>query len=271
MREDTDINSPVNNRSVHAVDSEVEITLVVPVYEEEENIVPFVEEVKAMLNIPYQIVIVYDHDTDSTLNKRDAVLAIDPTVAFVRNAGGSGVINAFRTGFNVAKTRYVVPVMADLSDTPATIALMHQKVLEGYDLVVGSRYCAGGRKIGGPYVKYLLSLIANLSLHKITKIPTHDMTNAFIMYKKEVLDNIYIRSSGGFEVTMELIAKAYILGYRITEVPTINRERATGKSNFRLIKWIRNYLYWYFYILIYSIVRRLNAHYLRDTQKVSPP
>jgi hypothetical protein len=70
---------------------------------------------------------------------------------------------------------------------------------------------------------------------------------------------------------MELIAKAYILGYRITEVPTINRERATGKSNFRLIKWIRNYLYWYFYILIYSIVRRLNAHYLRDTQKVSPP
>jgi dolichol-phosphate mannosyltransferase len=63
---------------------------------------------------------------------------------------------------------------------------------------------------------------------------------------------------------MELIAKAYILGYKITEVPTTNRDRRTGRSNFRLIKWIRNYTYWYFYILIYSIVRRINAHYLGD-------
>jgi hypothetical protein len=112
-----------------------------------------------------------------------------------------------------------------------------------------------------------LSLVANFTLQKLTGIPTHDMTNAFILYRKEVLDNIYIRSSGGFEVTMELIAKAYILDYKITEVPTINRDRAAGKSNFRLMSWIGNYLYWYFYILGYSIVRRINAHYLRDTKK----
>jgi dolichol-phosphate mannosyltransferase len=267
MREDNDLTSSVNDRRESAA-SDVEITLVVPVYEEEENIVPFVREVNKALPIPHQIVIVYDHDTDKTLDKRDEVLAIDPTAAFVRNTEGSGVINAFRTGFNVAKTRYVVPIMADLSDTPETIIAMHDKMKEGYDLVVGSRYCAGGAKVGGPYVKYLLSLIANLSLQKVANLPTHDMTNAFIMYKKEVLDNIHIRSSGGFEVTMELIAKAYILGYRITEVPTINRDRAAGKSNFRLFKWIRNYLYWYFYILIYSVVRRLNAHYLRDTKKL---
>jgi glycosyltransferase involved in cell wall biosynthesis len=268
MRENNDLAPSVNDRPDQETAPDVEITLVVPVYEEEENIVPFVQEVKAVVRLPHQIVIVYDHDTDSTLNRRDEVLAIDPRIVFVRNTGGSGVINAFRTGFDAAKTRYIVPIMADLSDTPETIGLMHAKMLEGYDLVVGSRYCAGGRKVGGPYIKYLLSLIANLSLQKITNLPTHDMTNAFIMYKKEVLDNIHIRSSGGFEVTMELIAKAFILGYRITEVPTVNRNRAAGKSNFQLFKWIRNYLYWYFYILIYSIVRRLNAHYLRDTKKL---
>jgi dolichol-phosphate mannosyltransferase len=244
--------------------SEVEITIVVPVYNEEENIVPFVGEVKATLTIPYQMVIIYDRDEDPTIKKKELVLRLDPTVVFLKNTDGTGVISAFKTGFNVAKTRYVLPMMADLSDTPATIMEMYRKIEEGYDLVVASRYCAGGRKVGGPYIKYLLSVAANLSLHKITKIPTHDMTNAFILYRKEVLDNIHIRSIGGFEVTMELIAKAYILGYKITEVPTTNRERRTGRSNFRLIKWIRNYTYWYFYILIYSIVRRINAHYLGD-------
>jgi dolichol-phosphate mannosyltransferase len=250
--------------------AEVEITLLVPVYNEDRNIVPLIEEIKKKIDLPHQIVIIYDHEEDTTLRKRDELLAIDPAIAFIKNTH-SGVINAFRTGFDVATTRYVVPIMADLSDTPSTIPDMHRKISEGYDLVVGSRYCEGGRKIGGPYVKYLLSFIANRTLHRLTGIPTHDMTNAFIMYRKEVLDNIYIRSSGGFEVTMELIAKAYILGYRITEVPTVNRDRAEGKSNFKLFRWIRNYLYWYFYILIYSIVRSLNSHYLKDTKKNPSP
>ena len=189
---------------------------------------------------------------------------------FIKNAAGSGVINAFRTGFDMAQTHYVVPIMADLSDTPETIEVMYEKMREGYDLVIGSRYCPGGRKIGGPYLKYLLSILANTTLHRLTGIPTHDMTNAFILYKKEVIDNIHIRSVGGFEITMELIAKAYILGYRIGEVPTVNRDRAAGKSNFKLLRWIGNYLHWYFYILIYSVVRRINAHYIRDTQRQRP-
>jgi dolichol-phosphate mannosyltransferase len=238
---------------------EVEITLVVPVYDEEDNIVPFIKEVKAMLALPHQIVIIYDHDEDLTLRQKSAVLAIDRTVAFVKNSGGRGIVNAIRTGFAAATTRYVVPIMADLSDTPATVRDMYRKVQEGHDLVIASRYCDGGRKVGGPYIKAVLSKIANLSLHKITNIPTHDMTNAFILYRREMLDKIQIKSNGGFEVTMELIAKAYILGYSIAEVPTVNRERASGKSKFKLARWIWNYLYWYFYILIYSVVRRASG------------
>ena len=242
----------------------VEITLIVPVYNEDRNIVHLIREIKEKIDHLHQIIIIFDHEDDATLKQRYALHAIDPTITYVHNTK-RGVISAFRTGFDLAKSRYVVPIMADLSDTPSTIPEMYRKICEGYDLVVGSRYC-GGSKIGGSYIKYLLSLIANRSLHWLTGIPTHDMTNAFVMYRKEALDNIHIRSRGGFEITMELIAKAYILGYRITEVPTINRERAEGRSNFKLLSWIGNYIYWYFYILIYSIVRSLNAHYLSDTK-----
>src|SRR4051812_11710290 len=89
---------------------DVEITLLVPVYNEDHNIVPLVQEIKQEISLPHQIVIVYDSEDDTTLRKRDILVAIDPDIAFVRNTSG-GVINAFRTGFNVAKTRYVVPIM----------------------------------------------------------------------------------------------------------------------------------------------------------------
>ena len=93
----------------------------------------------------------------------------------------------------------------------------------------------------------------------LTGIPTHDFTNAFIMYRRTVLDNIEIQSTGGFEITMEIIAKAYVLDYNITEVPTINRDRNAGKSKFALWKWIFMYLYWYFYILLHSARKRFRV------------
>lgn len=253
------------------VASGIEITLIVPVYDEDENILPFLSEVKAQITLPHRIIIVFDSDHDSTLTRKHEILQIDPTIIFAKNEHGRGIINAFKTGFATASTRYVVPIMADLSDTPATVVTMYEKMLEGYDLVVASRYCRGGKKVGGPFIKYILSLIGNLTLHKLTQIPIHDMTNAFIMYKRELIEKINIRSTGGFEITMELIARAYILGCKITEVPTINRERAAGKSQFKMVAWILKYLYWYFYILLFSLVNRVNTHFVRDTHRTTPP
>jgi dolichol-phosphate mannosyltransferase len=247
--------------------TDVEVTLVVPVYEEEDNIVPFVREVNKHVQLAHRICIIYDHPEDSTLLKREEVLAIDPTVRFIKNDLGAGIINAFRTGFEVSRTKYIVAIMADLSDTPETINALYDKIQEGYDLVVASRYCKGGAKIGGPRVKYWLSRLGNLSLHRLSGIQTHDMTNAFIIHKRDILNSIHIRSTGGFEVTMEIIAKSFILGASIAEVPTVNRDRAAGSSKFRIIKWIGKYLYWWTYIVVYSFVNRINARYQADTHR----
>lgn len=242
-----------------------EITLIVPVYQEQDNIVPFITEVKERLQLPHQIIVIFDSPTDPTLTKKDEVLALDPDIQFIQNIYGTGIINAFKTGFDSATTKYVVPIMADLSDTPETINAMYQQINEGYDLVVASRYCAGGRKIGGPFLKYVFSMTANKSLHYLTGIPTHDMTNAFIMHKREILERIHLRSTGGFEITMEIIAKSFIMGSKICEVPTTNRDRAAGVSSFKLLRWLSKYLYWYCYILVYSFVNKINAHYVRDS------
>ena len=233
-----------------------EITLIIPVYEEEHNIVPFMEEVKNSISPSYLALIIYDHDHDSTLNKVAELTHNDTNILFVKNMFGTGIINAFKTGFALAETKFIVPIMADLSDMPETVNIMHEKIQQGYDLVIASRYIRDGAKIGGSKIKHVLSFLANKSLHCLTGIPTHDFTNAFIMYRKKVLDNIEITSTGGFEITMEIIAKAYVRGYAITEVPTINRDRNAGNSKFALCKWIFNYLYWYFYILLYSVRKR---------------
>jgi hypothetical protein len=86
-------------------------------------------------------------------------------------------------------------------------------------------------------------------LHYLSGLPTRDVTNSFKLYSKEVLDSITIESKGGFEIGMEIVVKAWAAGFRVTEVPTVWRDRALGDSRFQLVSWTPHYLAWYFYCL----------------------
>lgn len=135
--------------------------------------------------------------------------------------------------------------MADASDDPATIPPMCEKLAEGYDLVCASRYMPGGRQVGGPIVKSFLSRVAGLSLHRLAGIPTHDATNSFKLYRRRLLEEIVIESRGGFEVGLELTVKSHLRGYRIAELPTTWHDRREGTSNFKTVRWLPQYLRWY--------------------------
>jgi len=76
-------------------------------------------------------------------------------------------------------------------------------------------------------------------------LPTHDATSAFKMYRKSMLDQLQIESDRGFEISIEITVKAFLAGFRITEVPTVWRDRTEGTSNFRLFNWLPYYLRWY--------------------------
>jgi dolichol-phosphate mannosyltransferase len=138
--------------------------------------------------------------------------------------------------------------MADLSDDLAQVDRMLALYAQGYHVVVGSRYMKGGRLIGGPFLKQLLSRLAGISLYWLRGVPTHDATNAFKIYDHAMVKSFTVESQGGFELNLELTVKAFLAGYRITEVPATWRDRTSGQSRFRLWKWMPQYLRWYFHV-----------------------
>ena len=221
--------------------------IVIPVYNEGEAITETIGQIRNKVKGDYHIYVVYDTDDDTTLPylKRYS----PELLTTMKNKFGRGVLNALKTGFEGTKEERIVVFMADLSEDPRSINDLVARSEEGYDVVCGSRYMKGGSQTGGPFIKSFLSRMAGLSLHLLTGIPTHDISDNFRLYSRKVLDSIKIESRGGFEVAMEITVKAYLAGFKVTEVPTHWKERSHGKSNFKMIEWLPRYLHWYFYLL----------------------
>ncbi len=218
------------------------LTIIIPVYNEGENITSAVERIEKEVKYPYQINLIYDSDEDTTLEP-----AKNLNVNLVKNKYGKGVLNAIKTGLENVQTEFAVVTMADLSDPPEVINnMLDSAIKNNSSIVCASRYMVGGKQIGGPFLKKMMSKYAGLSLHYLAGIPVHDVTNSFKLYRKSFLDNVKIESTGGFELGLELVVKAFKNGDIITEVPTVWTDRVAGKSNFKLIEWLPKYLKWYF-------------------------
>ena len=162
--------------------------------------------------------------------------------------------NILKTGFQNISHEVVLPVMADSCDDLSTIKKMLEQINQGYDVVCASRYIKGGARLGGSKLKGFLSCFAGNSLHFLLGIPTHDIANAFKIYRKEVIDSVDIKSKG-FEVSMEIPLKAYYSGFKITEVPTVWKERTKGKSSFRVFKLLPDYLKLYIWAAFKGFAR----------------
>ncbi len=218
------------------------LTIIIPVYNEGENIKTAIERIEKEVKYPYIINLVYDFDEDSTIDA-----AKDLNVNLVKNKYGRGVLNAIKTGIEMVNSEFVVVTMADLSDPPEVINDMVDSAIKNdADVVCASRYMKGGRQIGGPLLKGLMSKVAGLSLYYFAGLPVHDATNSFKLYRKSFINNVQIESDGGFELGLELVVKAYKSGYKLAEVPTTWQDRVAGKSNFKLVQWVPKYLKWYF-------------------------
>jgi len=224
------------------------LNIIVPVFNEAENIELVIKKIKEECTCSYSITVVYDMDEDTTVPVVRKMQSGMSNLFLLKNKYGCGVLNAIKTGLEETTAKYAVVTMADLSDPPAVINDMFRIAEEqNADIVCSSRYMKGGRQIGGPVMKGFMSRVAGLTLHYIAGIPTHDATNSFKLYRTSFLKQQKIESKGGFELGIELVAKAYIQKYKICETPTVWTDRIAGKSNFKLFKWLPGYLKWYFF------------------------
>ena len=226
------------------------VDFVMPVRNEGPNIARALAELYGKVPIEKRVLIVYDSEDDDTLPVARELAPSHPGVTLVRNTVGRGLLNAIRAGFANANADVVIVTMADLSDDVAVAPEMVRLIEEGKaDIVCASRYMRGGKQIGGPWFKSLLSRVGGVSLHLLAGFPTHDATNAFRAYRRSVLERFPIESTGGFEYSLELTAKAHAAGYKVTEVPAVWRDRVAGQTAFRLWAWLPRYLRWYWYAL----------------------
>jgi len=221
------------------------ISVVIPAYNEGEEIGGFLDRLLAALPAEADVAVVVDFPADSTLPPARRHAGRDPRLRPMVSDYGPGPANAIRYGVDHTAGRVVVVMMADGCDDPTQVEPLARLVESGAAVAAASRYARGGRQVGARLVKRALSQAAGWSLHLLAGIGTRDATNSFKAYDRTFLQEVGIDSRHGFEIGLELTVKASRLGRRVVEIPTVWTERVFGQSRFRIWAWAPRYLRWY--------------------------
>ncbi|MDO8620095.1 MAG: polyprenol monophosphomannose synthase [bacterium] len=211
--------------------------VVIPTYNERENLPILVERIFA-LNIPeLELVVVDDHSPDGTGTVADELAKKYPMKVLHRD-GKQGLGTAYITGFREVLSRAptdsrIIQMDADLSHDPSAIpTLLHAS--ENCDLVLGSRYIAGGKIERWGASRRLISKFGNIYARIILSLPYHDLTGGFKCFRQKTLEAIdfSLLSSVGYNFQIETTFLTHKKGFRICEVPITFTERKIGTSKF---------------------------------------
>ena len=199
------------------------------------------------VTLPCEVLVIVDSPNDTTIPAVIDYRLREPRVRYLVNTYGCGPANAIRYGIDAAAALVAVVTMADGRDDARQIDDLTRLVERGVVVAAASRYMAGGQQVGGPYLKGFLSKMAGRSLRFFAHVGTGDATNSFKAYSTEFVHQVGIDSRDGFEVGIELTAKARRIRQPVAEIPTIWLDRHAGISNFKIAQWIPKYLYWYWF------------------------
>ena len=221
------------------------VSVVIPAYNEGDHILPVLDRIFEAVHLPCEVLVVVDAPDDTTVPVVDEYALKEPRLRCVVNTYGRGPANAIRYGIDAAAAPVAVVTMADGCDDPRQIDDLARLVDRGVAVAAASRYMPGGQQVGGPGLKGMMSKTAGRSLRLLAHIGTRDATNSFKAYSTEFVRSVGIDSRDGFELGIELAAKARRMRLPVAEIPTIWLDRQAGVSNFRVAKWIPGYLRWY--------------------------
>ncbi|HUI05717.1 MAG TPA: polyprenol monophosphomannose synthase [Verrucomicrobiae bacterium] len=207
--------------------------VVIPTYDEKENIRSIVELVLSQApNV--DVLVVDDNSPDGTAGIVSEMAGVNPRVHLMSRPGKWGLGTAYIAGFKWGLPRgyaYLIEMDADFSHDPREIPNM-LKAIQQADLVLGSRYTNGVRVVNWPLSRLILSKGASYYVRVVTGLPVADPTGGFKCFRRRVLESIELDQvrSNGYAFQIEMTYKAWMRGFRISEIPITFVDRYAGQS-----------------------------------------
>lgn len=228
--------------------SGLKLSILLPVRNEEENLAVMLRILRSAIEVPHEVVVITDTPDDLSIPVVKKVAERYPEVRHVANTKGRGVANAIRTGIDDAKGEYILIFAADEVGPVIVVEKMIALADSGYDVVGLTRYSKGGRRLGGSLIQHILSRTANKIFGLLTPgFPLTDATSGVKLVRRSVFEKIVFEASPvGWTVAFEMSIKFYLLGLRMTELPSISIDRLYGgASSFRVGSWTWEYFRWF--------------------------
>ncbi len=220
-------------------------SVLIPAHNEEENIPRTLRDIAAELRregVPFELLVVNDNSTDQTAAVVEAMREELPEIHLVHNTAPAGLGRAVRCGLQHFQGDVLALVMADCSDSPADIVRCYRKIEEGHDCAFGSRFRPGSKVTDYPPVKLVANRIVNRAMQVLFMTRHNDLTNAFKVYRRHVIESISPLQAAHYNITIELSLSCVIRLYRIAELPISWSGRTWGQSKLRLRQMGRRYL-----------------------------
>lgn len=222
----------------------MELCIIIPAKNEEGSLRSTITEIYSLLigQLDFNILVVNDHSTDSTLLVLDKLSKEYKHLNYVDNTGKPGVGNAIKFGLGTWKGDILAICMADASDSPADVLLAYDCfVQQSCDCVFGSRFIKGASVDDYPKIKLFLNRLFNNTVKILSGNKYNDYTNIFKLYSRSALDRIGPINSEGFSIGLEMSLKSYKSNLSIAVIPISWRNRKFGESKLNLIKNVRVY------------------------------
>ena len=237
----------------------VRVSVVIPARDECGHLPGTLRELAETLSkesVEHELVVVDDHSTDGTPEVVRGLCAELPSLVLVENERAGGYGHAVVTGIEASTGDAVAVFMADGSDRPEDLVrFIRTMETEGVDCVFGTRFSSGGATVDYPIPKLLLNRAANNVIRLLFQIGYDDVTNAFKLYHRDVLEGVRPYLSHHFNLTVELPLKAIIRGYSYAVVPNRWVNRREGTSKFQIKEMGSRYV---FIVLYCWLERRLS-------------
>ena len=224
----------------------IPLDIVIPIYNEGDKVINLLNIFQKTIKTKIRVLLCYDLDSDDIFQYENELTKFNFDVVLVKN-DESGPCAAIKKGLLYGKSECVIVYPADDFLNVIIIDKMYLTFKENNDIVVASRFIKGGSMKGCPLIKSILVRLASTTLYLLSSIPVRDASNGFRLFSRHLLDTVRIESNVGFAYSLELLAKCNRLKLKISEIPAQWEERSEGSSRFKVLKWLPEYLRWYFY------------------------